>query len=154
VKSTAPIILSISSLLVAGCATEIGPDGRQRSVMTPMGAAVLQTATAAGIGAGTGAIMGKNANPVAVGAVSAGAGSIGSQAINTFVPKAGQQPQYQQQPVQQQQQPEYFFRNPDGRFVPATATYVQQPDGTYVPSYPPGRKIFQRLPNGAFAPVQ
>ncbi len=142
-------------LLLSGCATEIGPDGRQRSVMTPMGAAVLQTATSAGIGAGTGAIMGKNANPVAVGAVSAGAGSVGSQVINTFVPKqSAQQPQYQQAPAPQYQQPEYFFRSPDGRFVPATANYVQQPDGSYAPSFPRGRQLFQRLPNGAFAPVQ
>jgi hypothetical protein len=47
-----------------------------------------------------------------------------------------------------------LFLSPDGRIVPATANYVQQPDGNYAPSYPRGRQLFQRLPNGAFAPVQ
>ena len=68
----------------SGCATEIGQDGRPHNVLTPAGAAALQAVTAAGIGAGTGALM-RGVNPVAAGAISAGAGSIASQAINAFV---------------------------------------------------------------------
>ena len=65
-----------SVLVLGACTTEMTPDGRQRSVMTPMGAAAVQAITAAGIGAGTGAMM-RGVNPVAAGAISAGAGSVG-----------------------------------------------------------------------------
>ena len=81
-----PIIATVS-LLACGCTTVTDSHGNKRSVMTPLGAAVVQTATATGIGAGTGAMM-RGANPVAIGAVSAGAGSVGSQAINAFIPKS------------------------------------------------------------------
>jgi hypothetical protein len=86
-------------------------------VMTPMGAAVLQTATAAGIGAGTGALM-HGANPVAIGAVSAGAGSVGSQVINSFVPQAGNAPQY---------------NNGGGGYPNPQQRYQQLPNGSFVP---------------------
>jgi len=129
----------------------MGPDGRPRSVMTPMGAATLQAVTAAGIGAGTGAMM-RGVNPVAAGAISAGAGSVGSQAINAFIPKAGgggdqrQQSGYQQQPVNQQ----FYIRTSNGGFAPVNPSYVQQPDGTYISAYPGGRPLFRQLPNGSF----
>ena len=79
--------LVLLPLLLSSCTTVSDGHGHTRSVMTPLGAAVLQTATATGIGAGTGAMM-HGANPVAIGAVSAGAGSVGSQVINAFVPQA------------------------------------------------------------------
>ena len=82
-KTTSLLSLLSTVVLITGCTTEMGPDGRPRSVMTPMGAATLQAVTAAGIGAGTGAMM-RGVNPVAAGAISAGAGSVGSQAINAF----------------------------------------------------------------------
>jgi outer membrane lipoprotein SlyB len=75
-------------VLLSSCTTEIEPNGQTRQAMTPMGAAVVQGLSAAGIGAGTGALM-KGVNPVAAGAISAGAGSVGSQVINAFIPKAG-----------------------------------------------------------------
>ena len=81
-----PLIAAIS-ILACGCTTVTDRHGNTRSVMTPLGAAVVQTATATGIGAGTGAMM-RGANPVAIGAVSAGAGSVGSQVINAFIPKS------------------------------------------------------------------
>jgi outer membrane lipoprotein SlyB len=140
-------LLSVSSLLAA-CTTEIGPNGQPRQVMTPLGAALVQGVAAAGIGAGTGAMM-RGVNPVAAGAISAGAGSIGSQAINAFIPKSsGQGGGYQQQPTNQQ----LYVRSGDS-FVPAKISYSQQPDGSYVPSYPRGRQLFRQLPNGSFAPV-
>jgi len=80
-------IIAMVSLLACGCTTVTDSHGHTRSVMTPLGAAVVQTATATGIGAGTGAMM-RGANPVAIGAVSAGAGSVGSQAINAFILKS------------------------------------------------------------------
>ncbi|MEI6377590.1 MAG: hypothetical protein WCO97_10395 [bacterium] len=83
---TLPIIAT-GLLLASGCTTVTDSHGHTRSVMTPLGAAVVQTATATGIGAGTGAMM-HGANPVAIGAVSAGAGSVGSQVINAFIPKS------------------------------------------------------------------
>lgn len=149
-----------SVVLLGACTTEMTPDGRQRSVMTPMGAAALQAVTAAGIGAGTGAMM-RGVNPVAAGAISAGAGSVGSQAINAFIPKSsgsGGNPSYrenysggnyQQQPSNQQ----LYIHTADGYFVPAKISYVQQPDGSYVPAYPRGKQLFRQLPNGAFVPV-
>jgi hypothetical protein len=79
----------------SGCATEIGPDGQPHSVITPVGAAALQTITAAGIGAGTGALL-RGVNPVAAGAISAGAGSIGSQAIDAVILYSQQQATLQQ----------------------------------------------------------
>ena len=101
------------------------------------------------IGAGTGALM-RGVNPVAAGAISAGAGSIGSQAINAFIPKSsGSGGGYQQQPTNQQ----LYTRSSDGGFVPAKISYVQQQDGTYIPSYPRGKQLFRQLPNGSFAPV-
>lgn len=81
-----PIIAAVS-LLPAGCTTVTDRSGHTRSVMTPLGAAVVQTAAATGIGAGTGAMM-RGSSPVAIGAVSAGAGSVGSQVINAFIPKS------------------------------------------------------------------
>ena len=148
-KTTSLLSLASIAALLAGCTTEIAPNGQPRQVMTPMGAAVLQGVTAAGIGAGTGALM-RGVNPVAAGAISAGAGSIGSQAINAFIPKSsGSGVGYQQQPTNQQ----LYTRSSDGGFVPAKISYVQQQDGTYIPSYPRGRQLFRQLPNGSFAPV-
>ena len=46
-----------------------------------------------------------------------------------------------------------FVRTSEGTFSPAKISYVHQPDGSYVPSYPKGKKLFRQLPNGAFAPV-
>lgn len=148
-KTPSLLTLLPAVALLSACTTEIGPNGQPRQVMTPFGAAAVQAVTAAGIGAGTGALM-RGVNPVAAGAISAGAGSIGSQAINAFIPKSsGQGGGYQQQPTNQQ----LYVRNSDGGFSPAKISYVQQPDGSYVPSYPRGRQLFRQLPNGAFAPV-
>lgn len=145
---TSPLLSLVSaSALLAACTTEIGPNGQPRQVMTPLGAALVQGVAAAGIGAGTGALM-RGVNPVAAGAISAGAGSIGSQAINAFIPKSGGGGGYQQQPTNQQ----LYVRSGEG-FAPAKISYVQQPDGSYVPSYPRGRQLFRQLPNGSFAPV-
>ena len=148
-KMPASLALPIATLaaLLAGCTTEIGPDGQPRKVMTPMGAAALQAVTAAGIGAGTGALM-PHMNSVAAGAISAGAGSVGSQAINAFIPKSSGTGGVQQQGSQT-----LYTRTSDGGFTPAKISYVQQMDGTYVPSYPRGRQLFRQLPNGAFTPV-
>lgn len=142
-KTTSLLSLLSTVVLITGCTTEMGPDGRPRSVMTPMGAATLQAVTAAGIGAGTGAMM-RGVNPVAAGAISAGAGSVGSQAINAFIPKAGgggdqrQQSSYQQPSGYQQQSgnQQLFIRTSDGGFAPVNPSYVQQSDGTYISSYP------------------
>jgi len=132
--------------LLCACTTEIGPNGQPRQVMTPTGAAVVQGLSAAAIGAGTGALM-RGVNPVAAGAISAGAGSIGSQAINAFIPKSSGSQSGQQQTNQQ-----LFVRSGDS-FVPAKISYIQQPDGSYAPSYPRGKQLFRQLPNGSFAPV-
>jgi len=145
-------LLSLASLavLVAGCTTEIGPNGQPRSVMTPMGAAALQAVTAAGIGAGAGALM-PHMNSVAAGAISAGAGSVGSQAINAFIPKSsgGSSAQANQQQTNQT----LYTRSSEGGFTPAKISYLKQVDGSYAPSYPRGKQLFRQLPNGAFAPV-
>ena len=132
--------------LLSACTTEIGPNGQPRQVMTPTGAAVVQGLSAAAIGAGTGALM-RGVNPVAAGAISAGAGSIGSQAINAFIPKSSGSQSGQQQTNQQ-----LFVRSGDS-FVPAKISYIQQPDGSYAPSYPRGKQLFRQLPNGSYAPV-
>ena len=147
-KTSSIFLIVALSALLSSCTTEIGPNGQPRQVMTPLGAAAVQGLSAAAIGAGTGALL-RGVNPVAAGAISAGAGSIGSQAINVFIPKSsGQGGGYQQQPTSQQ----LYVRSGDG-FVPAKISYVQQPDGSYVPSYPRGRQLFRQLPNGSFAPV-
>lgn len=150
---TPSVVLPIATLaaLLTGCATEIGPDGQPRKVMTPMGAAALQAVTAAGIGAGTGALM-PHMNSVAAGAISAGAGSVGSQAINAFIPKSSGSGSAPASSGQQGSQTLYT-RTSDGGFTPAKISYVQQMDGSYVPSYPRGKQLFRQLPNGAFAPV-
>jgi hypothetical protein len=141
-------MISTSLLFVTGCTTEVGPNGQTRSVMTPMGAAALQAVTAAGIGAGTGALM-PHMNSVAAGAISAGAGSVGSQAINALIPKASGSSGGGQQQTDQQ----LYIRTSDGGFAPAKTSYMQQPDGSYAPSYPRGRTLYRQLPNGSFAPV-
>lgn len=145
-------LLSLTSvaLLVSGCTTEMGPNGQPRSVTTPMGAAAVQAITAAGIGAGAGALM-PNMNSVAAGAISAGAGSVGSQAINAFIPKSsgGSSAQANQQQTNQT----LYTRSSEGGFTPAKISYLKQVDGSYAPSYPRGKQLFRQLPNGAFAPV-
>jgi hypothetical protein len=147
-KISSLLSLVAATALLAACTTEIGPNGQPRQVMTPTGAAVVQGLSAAAIGAGTGALM-RGVNPVAAGAISAGAGSIGSQAINAFIPKSsGQGGGYEQQPSNQQ-----LYVHSGDSFVPAKISYLQQPDGSYVPVYPRGRQLFRQIPNGAFAPV-
>lgn len=143
-------LVSVASLLSA-CTTEIGPNGQPRSVMTPMGAAVVQGLTAAGIGAGTGALM-RGVNPVAAGAIAAGAGSVGSQAINAFIPKSSGGGSAQAAPQQQTTQTLYV-RTSDGGFTPAKISYLKQVDGSYAPSYPRGKQLFRQLPNGSFVQV-
>jgi len=146
-KSTAVIpVAMVAALVLSGCTTEIGPNGQPRQVMTPTGAAVVQGLSAAAIGAGTGALM-RGVNPVAAGAISAGAGSIGSQAINAFIPQSSTF-----QSGQQQANPQLFVRSGD-TFVPAKISYVQQPDGSYAPVYPRGKQLFRMMPNGSFVPV-
>jgi hypothetical protein len=146
-KSTAVIpVAMVAALVLSGCTTEIGPNGQPRQVMTPTGAAVVQGLSAAAIGAGTGALM-RGVNPVAAGAISAGAGSIGSQAINAFIPQSSAF-----QSGQQQANPQLFVRSGD-TFVPAKISYVQQPDGSYAPVYPRGKQLFRMMPNGSFVPV-
>ena len=148
-KVSTPSLLIVSmAVLITGCTTEVGPNGQQRSVMTPLGAAGLQAVTAAGIGAGTGALM-RGVNPVAAGAMSAGAGSVGSQAINAFIPKSSSGPQYSSQPQNQA----LYIRRGDGSFVPAQSRYTQQPDGSYAPSYSSGRTLYRQFPDGSFAPA-
>lgn len=146
-KTTSLLSLVSITAMLAACTTEVGPNGQPRKVMTPMGAAAVQAITAAGIGAGTGALM-PHMNSVAAGAISAGAGSVGSQAIGALIPKSSGGG-YQQQPANQQ----LFVRTSDGGFAPAKISYVQQPDGSYVPSYPRGKQLFRQLPNGSFAPA-
>jgi len=145
-KITSLFSLIPAVALLSACTTEIGPNGQPRQVMTPTGAAVVQGLSAAAIGAGTGALM-RGVNPVAAGAISAGAGSIGSQAINAFIPKSSGSQSGQQQTNQQ-----LFVRSGDS-FVPAKISYIQQPDGSYAPSYPRGKQLFRQLQNGSFAPV-
>jgi hypothetical protein len=152
-KTISPLsLLSLASiaLLVSGCTTEIGPNGQPRSVMTPMGAAAVQAVTAAGIGAGAGALM-PNMNSVAAGAISAGAGSVGSQAINALIPKSSGGSSAQA--YQQQSNQTLYTRSSEGGFTPAKISYLKQVDGSYAPSYPRGKQLFRQLPNGAFAPV-
>lgn len=141
------LLVAIPAFFASGCTTEIGPNGQPRSVVTPVGAAAIQAVTAAGIGAGTGALM-HGVNPVAAGAISAGAGSVGSQAITAFIPKAGAQSS-----AQQSANPTLYVSTSDGSFVPAKVRYVQQPDGSYVPTYPSGRNLYRQLPNGSFVPA-
>jgi hypothetical protein len=145
-KITSLFSLIPAVALLSACTTEGGPNGQPRQVMTPTGAAVVQGLSAAAIGAGTGALM-RGVNPVAAGAISAGAGSIGSQAINAFIPKSSGSQSGQQQTNQQ-----LFVRSGDS-FVPAKISYIQQPDGSYAPSYPRGKQLFRQLQNGSFAPV-
>jgi len=145
---TLPVAMLIT-LLASGCTTEVGSNGQPRQVMTPMGAAVVQGLSAAAIGAGTGALM-KGVNPVAAGAISAGAGSVGSQAINTLIPKSSGSGGGASQ---QQGNSQLFIRTSDGSFAPAKLKYAQQPDGSYAPAYPAGRQLFRQLPNGNFVPV-
>ena len=149
-KTTSLIALASTAVLLSSCTTEIGPNGQPRSVMTPMGAAAVQAVTAAGIGAGAGALM-PNMNSVAAGAISAGAGSVGSQAINAFIPKSsgGSSAQASQQQTNQT----HYTRSSEGGFTPAKISYLKQVDGSYAPSYPRGRQLFRQLPNGAFSPV-
>lgn len=142
-------LVTIAALLASGCTTQIGADGQPHQVMTPMGAAVVQGVSAAAIGAGTGALL-KGVNPVAAGAISAGAGSVGSQAINAFIPKAGAGGSGG---APQQTNQQLYTLTSDGSFVPAKIRYIQQPDGSYAPSYPRGVRLFRQLPNGNFAPV-
>ena len=142
-------IVLAAALFLVGCTTEIGPDGQSHKVMTPFGAAAVQAVSSAGIGAGTGALL-KEVNPVAAGAIAAGAGSIGSQAINAFIPKATNQGgAYHSKPTNQQ----LYVRSSDGRFFPAKIGYTQQPDGSYVQTYTKNKKLFRQLSNGSFVPV-
>lgn len=142
--------LTLIGLTLTACTTETGADGQPHKVMTPMGAAVVQGVTAAGIGAGTGALM-RGVNPVAAGAIAAGAGSVGSQAINAFIPQAGKGSATAPAPSQNQQ---LYVRSSDGSFIPAKVSYIQQADGSYVPSYPRGQQLYRQQPNGSFAPVR
>ena len=151
ISSLIPVALA-STLFVSGCTTEIGPNGQPHQVMTPLGAAAVQGVTAAAIGAGTGALM-RGVNPVAAGAISAGAGSVGSQAINAFIPKSsGQQGVASPFPQQQSEANVQLYTRSGNSFVPAKIRYVQQMDGSYAP-VSSGGKLYRQMPNGAFIPI-
>jgi hypothetical protein len=150
-KASLLSLTTLGALFASGCTTQIGADGQPHQVMTPLGAAAVQAVTAAGIGAGTGALL-KGVNPVAAGAISAGAGSVGSQAINAFIPKAsGQQGGPAPAPQQTQGNTQLYTRSGNS-FVPAKISYVQQMDGSYAP-VSSGGKLYRQMPNGAFIPV-
>jgi hypothetical protein len=160
-------LLTVALLFVTGCTTVTGPNGQPQSVMNPMGAAVVQTLASTALGAGTGALM-RGVNPVAIGAVSSGVGSIGSQVINSFIPQGGQQ-----QPQQQSYNPtpvtygvnqrqsvassggsaSLYQRQYDGSFVPASVSYQQMSDGSYAPVSSSGKPLYRLLANGSFAPA-
>jgi hypothetical protein len=138
------LLVGIVASTLTGCETVVDSYGQRRQVMSPLGAAVLQTGVSTAIGAGTGALMRKSPG-WANGAVSAGVGSIGSQVINAFIPQAGsyQRPVYasapQYRPYQQPQQ----YRQP----------YYQQQQ--YQPmSNQGGTPLYYRRPDGSFARVQ
>ena len=150
-SSLIPVAI-ITSLYASGCTTEVGPNGQPHQVMTPTGAALVQGLSAAAIGAGTGALM-RGVNPVAAGAISAGAGSVGSQAINAFIPKSsGQQGAAAPFPQQQSKSNVQLYTRSGNNFVPAKISYIQQMDGSYAPVSSSG-KLYRQMPNGAFIPI-
>lgn len=146
------IVSVVSALMLGACTTVVGPDGRERQVMTPMGAGIVQTFVSAGVGAGTGALM-RNSPGWATGAVAGGGGSVVSQVVNSFIPQAGpnyrpaaSQPVYcgVDEPVFSGQGNSAGLGYGQGYNTPAPQ---QHPSGQQVP-------LYYRRPDGSFAPVQ
>jgi len=133
-KKLSLVLLSSTTLLLAACETVTGPNGQPRSVMTPLGAGILQTVIATGVGAGSGALL-RNQQGWANGMVSGGVSSIASQAVNAFVPQTGYQQTRYAQP--QYSSPQYPVQN-----------------GYNQPRPSQGQTLYYRRPDGSFAPVQ
>lgn len=163
-----PIILTSLPVVLALClcSCETVPDqyGRPHNVLTPAGAAIVNTVVSTGIGTGTGALMNNQPGWITGGASSL-AGSIASQLVNAFTPQAGNyssRPQYcgvpeQDQGYQQNQgyqnnygYPTQNYRNQNGQSGysknhnqaaynratqnQAQIVYVRNPDGTFSPA--------------------
>lgn len=115
------------TVLVGGCTTYTDQFGQSHQGLSETGAAVLQTAVAVGVGAGSGALL-KNQPGWANGAVSSLAGSVAGQFVNSLAPRQ-QGGSYQSQPSYQQ------------NGYPRQATYNPGygTQGGYPQSYPPAR---------------
>lgn len=146
------LLACVVSLALAACTTVQGPNGQPQQVMSPVGAAIVQTLVSTGVGAGTGALMG-NAPGWANGMASGGISSVVGQAVNAFIPQAngrppmrqatycgtdypvqsqqyGQDQQCSQQGQQNQYQQRAYSQQQYGNSQ--QPLYARQPDGTFV----------------------
>lgn len=145
------ISIIIVTLCLQACTTVTGLDGRQRQVVTPAGAAIMQGLIATGVGVGTGALM--DGQPGwANGGVSSLAGSVSSQLVDAFLPKEDDQENYA---PQQPPAPNYYRgsqnqnQNQNVSYQPQRQNYYQQ-DQAYLQQTEP---IYRQMPNGQFAQI-
>ena len=130
------LVLVLLATPFTGCTTIVGPDGRPRSVMSREGMALLETAVAAGIGAGTGALM-ENSDGWASGSVSGAAADVAGQVLRNVIPT--EQSVYRAQPQQ----------------VPFNAyPQLAQMVGVTQPVVSATQQLYTRRPDGTFVRIQ
>lgn len=144
-KHLTTLLVGIIGLSLCSCATVYGPNGQQRQVMTPAGAAIIQTLVSTGIGAGSGSLM-RNTPGWSNGMTSGGVGSIASQVVNAFVPQGGgsynnnynngyqrqNQQAYYNNGYQQASYGGYQQRNNNSFAPQRSPVYYQRTDGSFV----------------------
>lgn len=97
------LFLLIVPVLFVGCETIQTPDG-PRSVLSPTGVAIVNTAVSTGVGSLSGMAMQGASGPI-VGAVASGAGSVVSQTLSSVLPtKEKIYREYQNKAIEQSMQ--------------------------------------------------
>jgi hypothetical protein len=154
-KTITKTLVGISSMfLLAGCETIVDQYGVQRQVMTPTGAAVLDTLVSTGVGAGAGALL-KDQPGWMNGMISSLSGSVASQLVDA-VSEQNQRPSYPyrgySQPIPTQIRPQTYGGYPNAQYN----QYSQYNQYQQYPQYQGQRQsqpLYTRLPNGQFVPV-
>lgn len=155
--------LALASLLsLSACETMVDQYGQTKQVMSPTGAALLNTAVATGVGAASGSLL-KNQPGWMNGMISSLSGSVASQLVNSvanqgstsrYSPRPNYNTQNYQSP-QNPQNPQNYYPQPMSQ--PMQRVNYQTYGNQNYPSSPGGGQnqevLYTRLPNGQFVPI-
>lgn len=156
--------LALASLLsLSACETMVDQYGQTKQVMSPTGAALLNTAVATGVGAASGSLL-KNQPGWMNGMISSLSGSVASQLVNSVANQGSTsryspRPNYNTQNYQSPQNPQNYYPQPMSQPMsqPMQRVNYQTYGNQNYPSSPGGGQnqevLYTRLPNGQFVPI-
>lgn len=89
----APAAAMLLVACLCSCTTVTGPNGKQRTYLSPAGKELISGVIGTGVGAGVGALVGGGGKGAMTGAAGAAAGQLGNFATRSFLPSAPSYPQ-------------------------------------------------------------